>query len=572
MTADANANRRTADGRGASGALAMAAVVLAPLPLAGALGNAAMTGYDGLWTGLGLALGLTLAGMLLAAPLQRSRAATPIAFLAERFGRPTAVTAAAISSVALVLLLAGQLASLGPVAAMLLGDLPAGGAVGAAAVVAVAFLAAAPSDGRAARLVVAIAAAVAIVAFLVAAIALAVAAGAPVPVAYGGLLRETARLEVALLGQKLADALTLKAHATPYVTLDATSFFGALIGAAGGTAVLAALAQRLAGPRHADGARSTMAWSLVLLLPVLVLMPAMAAAIKGALYQMIAKPQPVAELPGWLLDLSRDHFAGICGRYPADAASAVAACKTAAGNKGLLRLQDLGMDGAVTWLAGGRITGLPAPLALLPAVSALAAALAAAVAAVALLRSLPARQAGGWVAAIAGAAAAAALAVLAPEEAKALSWWVLPLAAASLMPVFVLALWWRRATAAGALAGLLAGAGLTLYYLVGTRYFPVGFYDLWQSLSPAGVGAERKLVALREAWAAADDAHKAAAWQALVAQARGMASWWGVRPPTAALFGLPAALIAAVVGSLLTRRQDGAALDVADRAHDVGAA
>ena len=32
--------------------------------------------------------------------------------------------------------------------------------------------------------------------------------------------------------------------------------------------------------------------------------------------------------------------------------------------------------------------------------------------------------------------------------------------------------WWKRTTAAGAIAGMIAGFGLCLFYLVATRYFP----------------------------------------------------------------------------------------------------
>lgn len=560
-----------------AGAAIVAAVALSPLPLAGAMSLAYMAGHDGLWIGLGIALGLVLAGTLLASPLQRSTATTPAALLALRFGGTASASATAILALALVLMLAGQMASLARAATALFGPLPAlgglppgGGALAAMAVGASALLALAIGRPRTAG---GLAAIVAIAALAAAAVALTASVGAPVPVAYGEVLREASRLELAMLGQKLADAQTLKAHATPYVTLDATSFIGALVGAAGGTAALAAAAQRLAAPRDADGARAVMAWGLVLLLPVLVLMPAMAAAIKVALYQVLAKPVPTTVLPDWLLGLSRDGLVALCGHHPVDAAQAAAACKSAAGSKGLLRLHDIAMDGSVAWLAGGRIAGLPTIVAALPAVAALAAALAAAAAAVALLQSTadPHRRGGaaGWLAAIAGTVAAAALALLAPDDAAALSWWVLPLAASSLLPVLVLALWWRRATPAGAVAGLAAGAGVTLYYLVATRYFPVAFYDLWQGLSPASLGAERKLVALRDAWTGADPAAKASAWQAVVAQARGMASWWGVKPQAAALFGLPAGVLAMLLVSLLTSRRSGDAGRLVERAHDL---
>lgn len=556
--------------------LAVAAIVLAPLPLAGAASLGYMAGYDGLWIGLGLALGIVLAGTLVAAPIGRGGAATPTAFVAQRFGTTTAAAAAAVIVLALVLAMAGQLASLSPVVAMVAGAAPAtapvslGDAAVAVGVLAICFVAIGLGGARGALILAAFSAAVAVVAVVIAAIAQTTAGGATLPVAYGNLVQDSSRLELALLGQRLADATTLKAHATPHVTLDAVSFFGALLGAAAGTAALSvAVAPRLARPGDDQSRLGGLVWCLLLLLPVLVLMPAMAAAIKVALYRGLIAPSPVGATPDWLLGLSRDGLATICGRHPVDASSAVAACKAVGGHRGMLRLQDIGMDGNVLWLVGGRIAGLPPALAMLPAGAAISATIAAVAAILSVLvgglrgptaadaAARPSRHTGSRIVLTAACAVALALALLAPGDAADLSGWVLPLIASTLLPLLLIGLWWRRATPAGALAGLVAGAAVTLYYLVGTRYFPVGFYDLWQTLSPASLGAERKLVALRDAWAAADGATRATAWQAVVEHARGMASWWSIKPQAAALFGLPVSVVTILLVSLVTRRPGG---------------
>jgi cation/acetate symporter len=39
-------------------------------------------------------------------------------------------------------------------------------------------------------------------------------------------------------------------------------------------------------------------------------------------------------------------------------------------------------------------------------------------------------------------------------------------------PALVLGIWWKRTTTAGAIAGIVAGFGLCIFYLVTTRYFP----------------------------------------------------------------------------------------------------
>ena len=50
--------------------------------------------------------------------------------------------------------------------------------------------------------------------------------------------------------------------------------------------------------------------------------------------------------------------------------------------------------------------------------------------------------------------------------------WAFSLAMAGNFPALVMGVWWKRTTAAGAIAGMIAGFGLCLFYLVCTRYFP----------------------------------------------------------------------------------------------------
>ena len=54
--------------------------------------------------------------------------------------------------------------------------------------------------------------------------------------------------------------------------------------------------------------------------------------------------------------------------------------------------------------------------------------------------------------------------------------WAFSLAAASFFPVLVLGIWWKRANRPGAVAGMLAGFGLTLYYLIASRFFGVSWF------------------------------------------------------------------------------------------------
>lgn len=54
--------------------------------------------------------------------------------------------------------------------------------------------------------------------------------------------------------------------------------------------------------------------------------------------------------------------------------------------------------------------------------------------------------------------------------------WAFSLAAASFFPVLVLGIWWKRANRPGAVAGMIAGFGVTLYYLIGSRFFGVSWF------------------------------------------------------------------------------------------------
>jgi cation/acetate symporter len=54
--------------------------------------------------------------------------------------------------------------------------------------------------------------------------------------------------------------------------------------------------------------------------------------------------------------------------------------------------------------------------------------------------------------------------------------WAFSLAAASFFPALVMGIWWKRANKPGALAGMIVGLGVTLYYMVGSRFFGVSWF------------------------------------------------------------------------------------------------
>jgi len=66
--------------------------------------------------------------------------------------------------------------------------------------------------------------------------------------------------------------------------------------------------------------------------------------------------------------------------------------------------------------------------------------------------------------------------------------WRFSLAAAGLFPILVLGIWCTRTTTAGAIAGMLSGFGISLFYLLVTRFFPqagIVQFGMWPLADPA---------------------------------------------------------------------------------------
>jgi cation/acetate symporter len=66
--------------------------------------------------------------------------------------------------------------------------------------------------------------------------------------------------------------------------------------------------------------------------------------------------------------------------------------------------------------------------------------------------------------------------------------WAFSLAAAGLFAPLVLGIWWKRTTAAGAIAGMIVGFGVCLFYLIGTRYFDMPLWFGIRNISSALFG------------------------------------------------------------------------------------
>lgn len=156
------------------------------------------------------------------------------------------------------------------------------------------------------------------------------------------------------------------------------------------------------------------------------------------------------------------------------------------------------------------------------------------------------------VAVVLAAALAAWAALKRPDAVAALAGTAFSIAASAFLPALLLGIWWKRATAEGALAAVIAGLAVCLYYMLAPRYIPFAFYESSSFLSNATPEAASRYEALRQSYYLAEEPARAAALAAWTEAARPIANWWGVAREFAALFAVPAGFAAMIVVSLFT--------------------
>ncbi len=335
---------------------------------------------------------------------------------------------------------------------------------------------------------------------------------------YGEVLSQISDLERQLLASGLADSASLVPHLQPHATLDPLNFFALIACLMIGTASLPHLLMRYFTTASVRDARRSVAWTLLFVAVLYVTAPAYAAFAKLEIYQNVIGAGLEA-LPQWIYTYGRLGLVGICGQDAASVEAVREACAAVPGNAGVLRLADLSIDRDVIVIATPEIAGLPYVIAGLVAAGGLAASLSTAdglllAIANALSHDVYYRMVDTRAPAsrrlfiarflLLGAAVLAAyVAATRPSDILSMVAWAFSLAAAGFFPVLVLGIWWRRCNSAGAILGMLAGFGVTLYYLAMTQF-------------------------------------------------GGMAEWYGVRNISAALFGVPVGFAVTIAVSLLT--------------------
>lgn len=148
---------------------------------------------------------------------------------------------------------------------------------------------------------------------------------------------------------------------------------------------------------------------------------------------------------------------------------------------------------------------------------------------------------------------AAVVAMAAPRETLTATGAAFSLAASAFLPVLVLGVWWKRASSDAALAGMVAGLTVCLYYMIAPHTMPFVFYESSSFLSNATEAQATAYEALRHDYYLVDAATKEAVLAEWENAVRPIANWWGVHGAFAGLFAVPIGFLVMIGVSLFTR-------------------
>jgi cation/acetate symporter len=389
--------------------------------------------------------------------------------------------------------------------------------------------------------------------------------GIPIPeLTYGRAIAEITAREQEMLQTGLATLAALKPHIQPFINYSPLNFFAIIFCMMVGTASLPHILMRYFTTPSVREARQSVAWSLLFIFLLYFSAPAYAAFSKLEVYTNIIGRDLTSVRP-WLFTWGELGLIQICGKNAASIDAIVAACKAIAGHPGVVRLQDFVINTDVIVLSTPEIAGLPYVISGLVAAGGLAAALSTAdglLLAIAnalshdvyykmldpnaptIRRLTVARVLLFFV-----AVAAASLAATKPADILAMVGWAFSLAMAGNFPALVMGVWWKRATATGAVCGMIAGFGLCLFYLLTTRYFPgfgVKYFGMTSMLNPA-TGAP--VVPDLTAAMAAPNAMEV--WPTLAHPLANKVGWFNLNNIACGLLGMPLGFLVIYVVSLM---------------------
>jgi cation/acetate symporter len=366
--------------------------------------------------------------------------------------------------------------------------------------------------------------------------------GVPVPqIMYGQALEKIAALE------KTLNVPLPAQHASAFLTAQggvnmtaAINYFALIFCLMVGTASLPHILMRYFTTPSVRQARASVGWSIFFIFILYFTAPAYAAFAKLEVYQNVIGQQ-VASLPGWVASWGKIGLVGACDA--ANAATQFALCRGVTGNAdGVLQLAEFRLHTDAVVLATPEIAGLPYVISGLVAAGGLAAALSTAdglllAIANALSHDIYYRmidpKADTKRRLIVSRALLVVVAVIAAYVAGTLGAdilflvsWAFSIAASGLFCGLVLGIWWKRTGTAAGLAGLIAGFGVCMFFLVTTE-----FYGPWVKSAMSWLG-QIDIVNIR---------------------GRQVAYVWGINNISVGIFGIPAAFIAQILVTFVTK-------------------
>ncbi len=256
-----------------------------------------------------------------------------------------------------------------------------------------------------------------------------------------------------------------------------------------GTAALPHILMRYYTTPGVEEARKSVFWSLLFIFLLYITAPAYAVFAKWEVYTNLIGSD-ITELPKWVASWGRVGMVNI----------------EDINGDGILQLAELSLNTDVIVLATPEIAGLPYVVAGLVAAGGLAAALSTAdgllltisnalshdlyfkvinPAASTHRRLVISKSQLLFVAVV-----AAWVASLRPDNILFMVGMAFSIAASAFFPALVLGIFWKRANRPGAVTGMLAGLGVTLYYVVRTHaFFGGSMENAWFGINPISAGA-----------------------------------------------------------------------------------
>jgi cation/acetate symporter len=388
--------------------------------------------------------------------------------------------------------------------------------------------------------------------------------GIPIPqLTYGQAIADITAREGAMLKDGLATAANLKPHIQPWLNYTPLNFFAIILCMMVGTASLPHILMRYFTTPSVREARQSVAWSLFFIFLLYFSAPAYAAFSKLEVYTNIIG-RNVADIRPWMFTWGELGLIQVCGKNAASLQAVIDACKAA--GTGVVRLQDFTINTDVIVLSTPEIAGLPYVISGLVAAGGLAAALSTADGLLLAIANALShdiyykmidpnaptvkRLTVARILLVIVAIAAAATAATRPADILAMVGWAFSLAMAGNFPALVMGIWWKRATTAGAIAGIIGGFGIAIFYLVCTRYFPgygVAYFGMSSLTNPAGAPLIADMAKAMAAPNAMDT------WVAASHPLASKVGWFGLTNIAAGLIGMPVGFALIYVVSLMTK-------------------